>query len=107
MANYYVVQDGDSTGPFDRDRLAQMIAARTLLPDSLVWTADMNDWAPARDVPDIVGLFPDPPPPPVPAKRPPPPRGVPEPLFSFINHPLRNRKRPTFKNPASTLDCEC
>ncbi len=21
MANYYVVQDGDSTGPFDRDRL--------------------------------------------------------------------------------------
>ena len=79
MANYYVVQDGDSTGPFDRDRLAQMIAARTLLPDSLVWTADMNDWAPARDVPDIVGLFPDPPPPPVPAKRPPPPRGVPAP----------------------------
>lgn len=74
MANYYVVQNGDSTGPFDRDRLAQMVAARTLLPDTLVWTADMNDWAPARDVADIVGLFPDLPPPPVPTKRPPPPR---------------------------------
>lgn len=79
MANYYVVQDGDSTGPFDRDRLAQLIAARTLLPDTLVWTADMNDWAPARDVADIVGLFPDLPPPPIPTKRPPPPRGAPAP----------------------------
>lgn len=79
MAIYYVVKNGDSTGPFDRDRLAQMIVARTLLPDTLVWTADMNDWAPARDVADIVGLFPNLPPPPIPAKRPPPPRGAPSP----------------------------
>lgn len=79
MANYYVVQDGDSTGPFDRDRLKQLIAARSLKPDTLVWTADMNDWAPARDVADIVGLFPDLPPPPVPTNKPPPPRGAPAP----------------------------
>ena len=33
--------------------------------------------------------------------------GVSEPLFGFIDNPLRERKGPVFQNPACTLNCEC
>lgn len=57
MADYHVVRDGDSTGPFDRETLGHMAAAGALSADSLVWTDGMEDWTRAGDVAELAGLF--------------------------------------------------
>lgn len=57
MADYHVVRDGDSTGPFDRETLGHMAAAGALSAESYVWTDGMEDWTRAGDVPELAGLF--------------------------------------------------
>ena len=62
MADYHVVRDGDSTGPFDRETLGHMTAAGALSAESYVWTDGMEDWTRAGDVAELAGLFAEQPP---------------------------------------------
>ena len=55
---FYVAQNGNPTGPFDLQTLAAMVAAGTLLPDTLVWTQGMQNWEKANTVSNIASLFP-------------------------------------------------
>jgi len=54
---WHVVQGGAATGPFSAEQLARSVAAGTLRPDTLVWTAGMAAWAPAGQVPQLATLF--------------------------------------------------
>ena len=62
--SFYVARDGNSTGPFALDPLTQAVAQGTFGPDSLVWTAGMAGWLPARQIPQLTALFQGPPAPP-------------------------------------------
>jgi len=67
---FHVASNGQTTGPFRVDQLAQAAAAGRVRPDTLVWTAGMPGWAPAAQVPALAGIFAPPPPPPPPAPAP-------------------------------------
>ena len=54
---YYVVQNGQSTGPFDIQTLSRMKAQGSFSPDSLVWKEGMADWAKAGDIQELQNLF--------------------------------------------------
>jgi len=64
---WFVGFDGRQQGPFDRAGLAQQAGGGRLTPDTLVWKAGMAQWAQARQVPELAGLFPATPPPMPPA----------------------------------------
>lgn len=59
---YNVAVNGQPTGPFDMNTLAQMVVAGTLLRESLVWTSGMANWAKAGEVNELKALFPEMPP---------------------------------------------
>lgn len=59
---YYVVVNGQATGPYDLSALKQMIATGQFTSESLVWKAGMSEWVKAGIVDDIKRLFPDMPP---------------------------------------------
>lgn len=59
---YYVVVNGQATGPYDLSTLKQMIATGQFTSESLVWKAGMSEWVKAGIVDDIKRLFPDMPP---------------------------------------------
>jgi membrane protease subunit (stomatin/prohibitin family) len=66
-ASWHVVMNGQSAGPFSPQQLEAGAAAGQLTRDSLVWTAGMDGWKKAGEVPQLAGLFgATPPPPPVP-----------------------------------------
>jgi len=67
--SWHVAQNGQSFGPFTEAQLAQAASEGRLQPDTLVWKAGMEGWAPARQVPALVGLFQAAPPPPPPADQ--------------------------------------
>jgi membrane protease subunit (stomatin/prohibitin family) len=69
-AAWHVAHNGQSAGPFDPQGLAQAAASGQLLPTSMVWSAGMEGWAQASQVPTLANLFAPPPPPP--AATPPP-----------------------------------
>lgn len=54
---YHVVQNGQATGPFDRDTLAQMVSSGTLTKDSLVWKQGMANWAKVETIQELQSLF--------------------------------------------------
>ena len=54
---YYVVIDGEQAGPFERATVAEMVGRGEVGAETLVWTAGMEDWAPAAGVADLAGLF--------------------------------------------------
>ena len=54
---FYVVQNGQSTGPFDIQTLSRMKAQGSFSPDSLVWKEGMADWAKAGDIQELQNLF--------------------------------------------------
>ncbi len=69
-AAWHVAVDGQTQGPFDQQQLAQGISAGQVTPATVVWSAGMQAWTPAGQVPQLSGLFgavPPPPPPPPPA----------------------------------------
>ena len=68
MADYFIVKEGQASGPF---ALADL-PLHGLAPHTLVWTEGMADWAPATAVPAVEALLPKPEPPPIPAPMPPP-----------------------------------
>jgi hypothetical protein len=55
MNRYYIADGAARTGPFDVDELRAR--ATILAPDTLVWTAGMNDWLPAERVPELLPLL--------------------------------------------------
>lgn len=59
---YYVVVNGQATGPCDLSTLKQMITTGQFTSESLVWKAGMSEWVKAGIVDDIKQLFPDMPP---------------------------------------------
>ncbi len=71
---WHISQNGQTTGPFAPQILAQGVASGQIMPTTLVWRAGMAAWTAAGQVPELISLFqaaqPPPPPPP-----PPPPAG--------------------------------
>jgi membrane protease subunit (stomatin/prohibitin family) len=61
---YHVAVNGQSTGPFDLNALAQMAQAGQISPASMVWKQGMAAWSAAGTVPELASLFSVPPPPP-------------------------------------------
>lgn len=62
--SYYVAVNGQSTGPYDRGTLGQMIQNGTLTRESLVWAQGMQTWTMAGAVNELQALFGQVPPPP-------------------------------------------
>ena len=59
---YYVVVNGQATGPYDLSALKQMKTTGQFTSESLVWKAGMSEWVKAGIVDDMKQLFPDMPP---------------------------------------------
>ncbi|WP_298889334.1 CD225/dispanin family protein [uncultured Porphyromonas sp.] len=53
MKQYYIIRNEQQAGPYTLDELAAM----GITPDTIVWTEDMTDWAPAREVSELNSLF--------------------------------------------------
>lgn len=49
LPQFHVVVNGQATGPYPLDQLP------AITPDTLVWTAGMPEWLPAKDVPAVSG----------------------------------------------------
>ena len=54
---YNVAVNGQATGPYDVNTLAQMAAAGQFLASSLVWKAGMENWSRADSIDELKGLF--------------------------------------------------
>jgi membrane protease subunit (stomatin/prohibitin family) len=61
---WYIVENGQSVGPFVPDQLAQAVQAGRVRPDTWVWSAGMSEWIPARSAPALASLLARTPPPP-------------------------------------------
>lgn len=59
---YYVVVNGQATGPYDLSALKQMKTTGQFTSESLVWKSGMAEWVKAGAVDDMKQLFPDMPP---------------------------------------------
>ena len=55
--SYHIAVNGQATGPYDMNTLAQMVTAGQFMPDSLVWKSGMKAWLRADAVDDLKGLF--------------------------------------------------
>lgn len=53
---WYHVQDGQRLGPHSENAVHALIANGSLQPDTLVWKAGMDNWAPASTT-ELAGLF--------------------------------------------------
>ena len=51
---WHVLIDGEQKGPFEADTVKQMIGRGEVGAETLVWTAGIEDWSRAIDVPDEV-----------------------------------------------------
>lgn len=64
---WHVAVGGQTQGPFSPQQLSQGIASGQITPESMVWSAGMQAWSPAGQVPQLAtqfGATPPPPPPP-------------------------------------------
>lgn len=53
MKQYYLVINGEKSGPFTIDQLA----TQQLTPETPVWTEGMSDWMPAQQVAELSSFF--------------------------------------------------
>lgn len=53
MKQYYLVINGEKSGPFTIDQLA----TQQLTPETPVWTEGMSDWVPAQQIAELSSLF--------------------------------------------------
>ncbi|MFP6762008.1 MAG: SPFH domain-containing protein [Planctomycetaceae bacterium] len=70
---FHVALNGESQGPFSSAQFAQGVSAGQVSASTLVWTAGMEGWKPAGEVPQLAAAFTAPAPPPPPAVPPAPP----------------------------------
>jgi membrane protease subunit (stomatin/prohibitin family) len=61
--SYFVVVNGQQSGPFGLDQLKTMISQNQLNRDTLVWKQGLSAWVKAGEVGDLSGLFGSVPPP--------------------------------------------
>lgn len=54
---YYVVVNGQTTGPFDKKILEKMALEKTFTKESLVWKKGMEDWEVAENVKELKDIF--------------------------------------------------
>lgn len=54
---WYVVIDGEQTGPLPPIELSQLFAKGSVGLDSYVWKEGFDDWKTAAEVPDLVAIF--------------------------------------------------
>ena len=59
---YYIVENGQASGPHSFDVIKQMVVTGKLNADSLVWKNGMVNWMKARTMEELQQLFPDVPP---------------------------------------------
>lgn len=71
-STWHIAVQGQSLGPFSSQQMADAIAKSEVRGETMIWTAGMSTWQPAREVPQWASYFQSPPPPP-PAAPPPPP----------------------------------
>ncbi len=57
MAVYYIAINGQATGPYDVNVLAQMVSNHQLTENMLVWTNGMSNWCRADSVEDLKKIF--------------------------------------------------
>jgi hypothetical protein len=62
--SWYIVENGQTVGPFTPGQLAQAAAGGRVGSETLVWSAGMSDWVPARTAPALASLLGSTPPPP-------------------------------------------
>lgn len=55
---YYVAKSGNPTGPFDINKLKEMIISGELVKNSLLWKPGMESWEKAETVEEIKKFFP-------------------------------------------------
>ncbi|TWU21673.1 SPFH domain / Band 7 family protein [Novipirellula galeiformis] len=67
-AAWHIAVNGETRGPFSMQQMAAGVNSGEVRADSVVWTAGMEGWKAASDVPQLAVLFSaaPPPPPPVP-----------------------------------------
>jgi hypothetical protein len=68
VIQYNVAVNGQTTGPFGMDQLAQMVLSGQLNPQSMVWKQGMAQWAAAGTVQELAPIFAAAPPPPPPVQ---------------------------------------
>ncbi|MFI5308221.1 MAG: GYF domain-containing protein [Polyangiales bacterium] len=56
-AIWHVVVDGEQAGPYSPGQLAEMLNSAAVDWDAYVWTEGFDNWAPMRDVADLVALI--------------------------------------------------
>lgn len=65
-APFFVVVNGQQSGPYNPQMLHQMAMQGSINRDSLVWKQGMANWAKAGEVPDLANIFAPAGPPPIP-----------------------------------------
>ena len=63
-APWFIVENGQSVGPFNQEQLAQAVGAGRVSGETLVWTAGKAEWLAARQAPPVAALLANAPPPP-------------------------------------------
>ncbi|MBI1416297.1 MAG: DUF4339 domain-containing protein [Limimaricola sp.] len=64
---WHIAKNGQTSGPFSRATMGQMVGRGEVTRESLVWTAGQDGWKTAEDIPELAQLFTVMPPPPPPA----------------------------------------
>lgn len=79
--SFYALIDNKQYGPYNKVQFKRLVDNDMVSDKTLVWKEGMDNWAPAKDVPEMEEFFPQntpstpPPPPPSPQGPPPPPIG--------------------------------
>ena len=55
--SYHIAINGNTTGPYDRNTLIQMVNNHQITPDTLLWTSGMANWEKAKNIPAIAELL--------------------------------------------------
>ena len=61
---WHLAENGQTSGPFTMEQIAQGISTGRIRAETLVWTAGMPAWTAAGQAPQLAGLFQAAPPPP-------------------------------------------
>ena len=59
---YYIAENGQQSGPFDKNTLKQQARSGALNPQTMVWAQGMSAWQQAGEVADLQEMFAAPPP---------------------------------------------
>jgi hypothetical protein len=69
VPQYSIAINGQTSGPFGFQQLAQLAQTGQLTPQTMVWKQGMAEWAAAGTVPELASVFaPSAPPPPPPVQ---------------------------------------